>query len=114
MSDDDDDDMRDLFDEPARARSTDPWTSHAAKEFNLNEDRVAVLLVHSRHPFGLTDFELASNMDRQQTSVGKRRGELRDHGYIEQTPIKRNAPSGAMAIVWRITPRGQELAKRFS
>ena len=103
----------DLFDEPPRARSTDPHTSHKAKEFRLNEDRVAVIKRHSRHPYGLTDFELAAIMDRQQTSVGKRRGELRDHGYIEATEMTRPAPSGASAIVWRITPSGVELARMF-
>jgi len=50
-------------------------------------------------------------MGRQQTSAGKRRGELRDAGYIEDGLMRRPAPSGSMAIVWCITAKGRaELA----
>jgi hypothetical protein len=46
-------------------------------------------------------------MSRQQTSVGKRRGELRDLGLIEDSNTARPAPSGALAIVWRLTEAGR-------
>lgn len=105
--------MMGLFEEPAAHRIGDPDTSRHAKKFRLNEDRVAVLEMHARHPYGLTDFELADYMGRQQTSVGKRRGELRDHGYVEETPIRRPAPSGSSAIVWGITTHGLILNQKL-
>lgn len=102
-----------LFDDPPAARSTDPITSHYAKRFRLNEDRIMVLGVHARHPYGLTDYELAAFMGRQFNSVNVRRGELRNYGYIEQTSMKRPAPSGSSCIVWRITESGIEFAKEW-
>jgi hypothetical protein len=76
-------------------------------------DRVRVLFMHYAFPSGLTDFELGGLVGRQQTSAGKRRGELRDEGYIEATNERRKAPSGASAIVWRITPYGKTFAERL-
>jgi len=94
----------------ANARNTDPETSHqaaAASPALRTLDRRQVLALHAAHPCGLTDFELAALAERQQTSFGKRRGELRDAGMIEETPLRRRAPSGSPAIVWRITPYGK-------
>lgn len=91
------------------ARNTDPDTSHSAANANpkLREaDRRMVLLIHAMFPNGLTDYDLAHHTGRQQNSVGKRRGELRDEGLIAATTERRPAPSGAMCIVWRITLRG--------
>lgn len=105
----------DLFGEPT-ARRTDPETSHRAADRMkplAGADRITVLIAHFSHCGGLTDFELASFLGRQQTSVGKRRGELRDVGYIEATEIKRPAPSGSGAIVWRITERGKRAAREL-
>lgn len=96
------------------ARNTDPDTSHeAAQSFLAGKatDRRLVLLTHARFDQGLTDFELAALLNRQQTSVGKRRGELRDYGLIEATAARRNSPSASPAIVWRITRAGRDLAK---
>ncbi len=108
--------IKDLFGDDlfAMARRTDPLTSHlAALDANrrINEDHKLVLLAHAKYRQGLTDFELAGLYGRQQTSLGKRRGELRNAGYIEATPDKRPAPSGSAAIVWRITFAGLTLAK---
>lgn len=91
------------------ARNTDPDTSHKAANRHPQKrarDRVWVLLAHQEHPTGLTDFELAALVGRQQTSAGKRRGELRDEGLIEETWMRRPAPSGSPAIVWKITAKG--------
>jgi hypothetical protein len=104
----------DLFGEPL-ARNTDPATSHEAAarmEPLARFDRRLVLIAHASKPAGLTDFELAALMQRQQTSVGKRRGELRDVGYIEATDIRRRSPSGSTAIVWRITEAGMKAATK--
>ena len=91
-------------------RNSDPETSQAAalRMPNLrSRDRLTVLRTHAMHPQGLTDFELAALLQRQQTSVGKRRGELRDAGLITKSPARRLAPSGSPAIVWAITSAGQ-------
>jgi hypothetical protein len=97
------------------ARLTDPETSHLAADRSkalTAADRRMVLMVHANHPLGLTDFELADITGRQQTSVGKRRGELRDLGLIAETTERHPAPSGSPAIVWKITEAGQEFLKR--
>ena len=54
-----------------------------------------------------TDFELGDRVGRQQTSAGKRRGELVKLGYVERVGVSR-APSGAAAAVWGLTPEGRE------
>ena len=87
-------------------RNNDPDTSRAAKRRGIARDQNAVLEVHTQHPNGLTDYDLAGIMGRQQNSVGKRRTELRDKGFVEATPLRRPAPSGSLCIVWRITPAG--------
>jgi hypothetical protein len=115
MSDDD------LFSWAERgARRSDPETSWQAAYRDLRRragDRIRALEVHFIFPYGLTDFELGDRMGRQQTSAGKRRGELRDLGLIADGQFCRPAPSGSPAIVWVITETGKrvhlELMKGF-
>ena len=86
------------------ARTTDPDTSwDAASDASIRADthRARVLATLRNHPDGLTDFELGELLGLQQTSAGKRRGELRDKGLVEDAGLKRPAPSGSMSIVWR-------------
>lgn len=94
------------------ARKTDPETSKRAVSIaNLTKDRAAVLKAHSGFASdGLTDFELADLLGKQQTSVGKRRGELCAVNLIRATKLRRPAPSGSLAIVWQITPVGMQRA----
>lgn len=104
----------DLLDIAPNARPSDPETAVEAANAHpalRGADRKAALLAHAAHPFGLTDFELSTLIGRQQTSAGKRRGELRDAGLIAQTEIKRPSPSGTPALVWRITQDGLALAR---
>jgi hypothetical protein len=99
-----------IFDGPGAARKSDPDTSWLAALRNPGgkaTDRVHALALHYANPHGLTDFELGDKMGRQQTSAGKRRGELRDYGLIEATVERRNAPSGSPATVWVITELGR-------
>ena len=96
------------------ARHTDPETSHkaAASHPRLRAaDRWLCLVTHYRYPAGLTDFELGTLVGRQQTSAGKRRGELRDMGLIRETIHRRPAPSGSSAIVWLITEFGSRVVE---
>ncbi len=102
----------DLFGLGPGARHSDPDTSHKAAKRAPNiraRDRMLVLYEHLKYPHGLTDFELAANLHRQQTSLGKRRGELRDMGLIFDTGRRRPAPSGSPAIVWALTDEGRKI-----
>ena len=98
------------------ARNTDPDTSHMADaETSKAADQNLVLLTHADHPDGLTDFELGAIHGRQQTSLGKRRHDLEhaDVPLIEFAGLKRPAPSGSLARVWRITAAGIAAANRL-
>jgi hypothetical protein len=103
--------MEDLFDFAHRSvRHSDPDTSYAAAYARLagkkTDRRMALKSLASAGERGLTDYELAARMSRQQNSAGKRRGELRDLGLCEDSGARRVAPSGSKAIVWRITLLG--------
>lgn len=90
----------------AMARTSDPETSMMAAEQALvraGTNRARALNLLRQFPEGLTDFELADLTGLQQTSVGKRRGELRDAGLVYDTGRRRPAPSGSAAIVWAAT-----------
>ena len=85
-------------------RVTDPETSHeaaslAAQGASILRARCYRALLEAED--GLTDFELADQVGSQQTSAGKRRGELRDAGLVEWAGSTRRAPSGAQARVWK-------------
>lgn len=95
----------DLLAQPV-ARRTDPETSHAAGAragTNASTHRARALELLRVAPTGLTDFELADLTGLQQTSIGKRRGELRDAGLVRDSGRRRASPSGSPAIVWEAT-----------
>jgi hypothetical protein len=102
-----------------RTRTCDWSTSVAAAAgINASSGRLLALKTLFGHSGGLTDFELADLTGRQQTSIGKRRGELFAVGLVEVlrdglgNPVKRPAPSGALAMVWVITSAGVEYLKQ--
>ena len=113
------------FDEPA-ARHTDPDTSHGAAVIAIHHAagnrRIALAELAQAGAEGLTDFELAARTGIAQTSIGKRRGELRDAGLVTALmtpcnehptgwrPVTRSAPSGTPARVWVVTDAGVEYA----
>jgi hypothetical protein len=91
-------------------RTNDQSTSRAAAAQALRSadtDRARVYDVLRQHPAGLTDFEIADLLGRQQTSLGKRRLDLQRLGLVVKATddagreIKRPAPSGSLALVWR-------------
>lgn len=111
-----------FFDEP-NARRNDPKTSHEAAalaKFKASPHRLACLNALMRGP--MTDFELAAVTGLQQTSIGKRRLECQRAGLVlpfgwhvtDQKYITRKTPSGANAVVWRITQAGVEYLKGFA
>jgi DNA-binding transcriptional ArsR family regulator len=86
------------------ARMTDPETSHHAAEDaepRAGTNRAKALAALRDHPEGLTDFELADLTGVAQTSIGVRRHELEMAGFVEDSGLRRPAPSGSQAIVWR-------------
>jgi hypothetical protein len=98
-------------------RWSDPDTSWQAAFRDLQRragDRLRALQIHYTKPQGLTDYELAERMIRQQNSAGKRRGELRDLGLIEESPNRRPAPSGSPTIVWVITENGRRVYQELN
>lgn len=99
-----------MFDSPG-VRATDPDTSREAAAVNKPRaatHRTLALQVLRAHPGGLTDFELAALTGLAQTSVGKRRGELRDVGFVADSGKRRPSPSGSPAIVWQVTEYGRQ------
>lgn len=99
------------------ARNTDPETSHeAAKDAGKTSEIGRYLVLKNLAEGALTDFELADRTGWQQTSIGKRRGECVELGLVvvyldmkTSEPLKRKTPSGSMARVWGLTPKGLDL-----
>jgi DNA-binding transcriptional ArsR family regulator len=97
-------------------RPTDPETSAAAAVIAIRSAatnrRAALEHLHAAGDRGLTDFELADLTGVQQTSIGKRRGELRDAGLVARARdtdgfgITRPSPTNSPAAVWILTDRG--------
>lgn len=90
--------------EYAMVRATDPVTSLlAAQKASVNAAtlRARCLETLRAHPAGLTDFELADVIGSQQTSAGKRRGELVAQGLVCNSGLRRPSPSGSPSIVWK-------------
>lgn len=66
----------------------------------------------SVYPDGLSDFDLADITGTQQTSIGKRRGELVDAGFVERHRdefgqwARHTTPTGSPCSVWSLTDTG--------
>jgi hypothetical protein len=115
-------DTQALFDFSVReaVRASDPVTSVRAAERaakSASFGRMLALSLLYKHREGLTDFELASLSGWQQTSIGKRRGDLMNSKYfnphlVEKTAETRPSPSGSPSTVWRITQSGIEFYER--
>ena len=98
------------------ARNSDPVTSfEAARDasFKASEHRIKALL--ALHEYGpMTDFELADVTGLQQNSIGKRRKDCQDAGFVDflrdedGVKVKRPAPSGSKALVWKLSIAGEE------
>jgi hypothetical protein len=98
------------------ARNSDPSTSYEAARdasFKASEHRVKAL--QAFFDFGpMTDFELADATRLQQNSIGKRRKDCQDAGLVDVltnedgVKVKRPAPSGSKALVWKLTQAGRD------
>lgn len=104
-------------DEPeAKARTTDPETSHAAAESlsadDLRDSQADVLLFFNSYQNGMTDEEfvdraLSAGMSQSRSGLRTRRSELVDLGLMEDAGERRETRSGREAIVWRVTDAGR-------
>ena len=86
-------------------RTNDQETSiEAAKRAapRAGSGRALALEALRNNPAGLTDEELASVTKQYMNSIGKRRTELTQAGFIEDSGIRRMSSRGSMMIVWRI------------
>lgn len=94
------------------ARDTDPATSHLAAQQAAavaagNRRKVLEVLAASDGP--MSDFDLATALDMLPTSVGKRRGELRDEGLVEQADRAGVSHVGSPCIRWQLTEAGRRV-----
>jgi hypothetical protein len=93
------------------ARHSDPETSREAgtEKLHWSEHRKLALAALVRAgDEGATDFALAAATGVAQTSIGCRRKDLRNMGFVEDSGIKRPSPSGSPSIVWRVTRAGRD------
>lgn len=105
------------IDTEARARRTDPSTSHDAaasvRDQTLTQKRILRLL-DTYGPLCDTDiaFSLMRNSHGETTTsesgLRTRRSELAAKGYVEDSGLRSRLPSGRHSIVWRITAEGRK------
>lgn len=96
----------------AKARNTDPATSHRAAFANLplkNTQRRLILEIHLAHPKGLTDDELSQLIGMRLNSLTTRRSELFQGGWLEDSGEERKTRTGVCAVVWRVTEKSKML-----
>jgi hypothetical protein len=100
----------------ARARTSDPDTSHAAaksvKKMTLVQSRVWFLFGRKR---AMTDTELIELWNREhqifpdsyprvsESGLRTRRRELVDRGSLKDSGLRQTLPSGRKAILWQRT-----------
>jgi hypothetical protein len=94
----------------ARARNTDPDTSHAAAEAispSLRAIQREVLDYAKARGFaGFTDPAMAEHFGSTSSTLRSRRCELVAMGLIARTDAKVKVGKGRSHYVWRITPAG--------
>jgi len=91
---------------PARARRTDPQTSHdAAAHVPVRPLWAAVHEAYrAAGSRGLTSYELAAVTGRDRVSVSPCLRPMERAGWLIETEDRRPGPTGAPGIVWRIAP----------
>ena len=96
-----------LWDRPAVARRTDPYTSHEAARSvtGIRASQQHVLSVLREHPEGLIDEELVrevrSKVPMSISGVRTRRAELVELGLVRDSGDVRLTESNRRSIVWR-------------
>lgn len=108
-----------------RARTTDPKTSQDAADSvrNVTEVQLAILDILASNPTTDTKLiqkyrgraEAGSGLWRvpypyaSESGIRTRRRELADRGFVQDTGAQVKLPSGRKAVVWAITPAGEDV-----
>lgn len=99
-------------DGPGKVGSNHPATSHYAARLvapRTGTMRSTVLKAIIRAGVnGMTDDEIRAETGMRYGSLGPRRRELVEQGWIEDAKVTRPSESGAPQIVWRLTQRGHD------
>ncbi|ADL71023.1 hypothetical protein SEQ_HALENA_58 [Mycobacterium phage Halena] len=103
----------------AKARRTDPATSHAAAASinpkKLRQSQQAILKVMGRFRNGATDQDIAryygfsgwaETLPQSPSGLRTRRAELVDLGLVVDSGERKRLPSGRKAIVWAKAKNG--------
>lgn len=103
-------------------RRTDEDTAQGAAVIAIGNAatnrHLALVHLYAAGDDGLSDFDLEAKTGVQQTSIGKRRGELRDAGLVARAFDEagkgrtRLSPSNTPAAVWVITDAGRRFLQR--
>jgi hypothetical protein len=112
----------DLFEhaDEARARDTDPDTSHEAAESlsprlrQLQED--VLMYAAGESPFGFTHIDLNNHFRTTSSTYRTRCSELVDKGYVADSgDRKAYGPDGKgrRHVIWQVTGPGYEEAQRL-
>ena len=98
----------------ARARHTDPFTSHLAASTIMDATTLQIRIVQCFDAStGMTDEELIATYSRMwgnsfpatESSIRSRRAELRDRGAVVDTGRTRPNSNGNKSIIWDIEGR---------
>lgn len=94
--------------------------AHARQTYSVADAGRRLVLAALADYGPMTDFDLAARISRhlgrtvKQTSVGKRRGELRDMGLVEDTHRKGRSDTDSPCIVWALTADGEREARSLA
>lgn len=92
-----------LFEAPALARRADPETSKQAAA-KVNTAKLESKVLYTLNAYGpQTAHEIAERTGIALVSISPRLRPLANKGKISETFERRKTPSGATAIVWRIS-----------
>jgi len=107
--------QKSLFSERARARRTDPETSHkAAARLPASDLEKAIMEAFGTVPLshGLTIKEATVLLEYPEISVSPRFRPMERNGLIYDSEDRRvNHPTGRAAIVWKLTTVGERLLR---
>lgn len=91
------------------------WTTETRppKTINLTPDRLQVLLLIAGSIRGLTDEEIHLSVPTApRSTINSRRHSLVQIGLVRDSGQKRRISTGRSAIIWELTPKGRQVARR--
>lgn len=102
-----DDPDRDEVQLRAGAGETERAAARAVFPASGTQRRSVLEAVAAAGEDGLCDHEIEAGLGMNPSSVRPRRGELADGGWVEDSGLRRQTPSGADAVVWVLTDAGR-------